>query len=184
MTLAEGDSGMNATQNRFAVGVGASRSLVATWATRGSYNFTLVGGATYNGGSCQASLSYDKGRTFITIHSYIGDCPTTSPPGGSFSFAIPSDAPTGAALFAWTWFNELGTRDVHELRISRVSGGNVTFTDPCDGPFPLRKVFPGHSGEKKFRWLTASSVDYLLSPPITGKQAVIGSSKSEPAKPN
>ncbi len=83
---------------------------VATWDVGGSYNFTLLGSATHDGGSCQASLSYDKGKTFTVIHSYIGGCPVISPPGGSFNFNIPADAPTGAALFAWTSFNKVGDR--------------------------------------------------------------------------
>lgn len=73
---------------------------VATWAVGGTYNFTLAGSATHDGGSCQVSLSYDMGKTFIVIHSYIGGCPVTSPPGGSFNFNIPSNAPSGPALFA------------------------------------------------------------------------------------
>jgi hypothetical protein len=92
---------------------GNSGSSVATWAAGGHYNFTITGSTTHNGGSCQVSLSYDKGKTFTTIHSYIGGCPTISPPGGSFDFAIPPDAPTGAALFAWTWFNNIGNREMY-----------------------------------------------------------------------
>jgi hypothetical protein len=77
-------------------GAGAS---VVTWAPGASVNFTIVGGATHGGGSCQASLSYDGGKSFKVIHSYIGSCPLSS--GENFDLTIPSDAPTGAALFAW-----------------------------------------------------------------------------------
>ena len=97
-------------QNDLGSDLGAA---VATWEASGSYNFTLLGSATHNGGSCQASLSYDKGQSFTVIHSYIGDCPVNSPPGGSFPFTVPSDAPAGAALFAWTWFNNVGNREMY-----------------------------------------------------------------------
>ena len=86
---------------------------VVTWEAGGSYNFTLLGSATHEGGSCQASLSYNRGKTFTVIHSYIGGCPVTSPPGGSFDFDVPADAPIGAALFAWTWFNNVGNREMY-----------------------------------------------------------------------
>ncbi|TVY32334.1 hypothetical protein LSUB1_G008669 [Lachnellula subtilissima] len=89
-------------------GEGAS---VVTWAPGAKANFTVVGGATHSGGSCQAALSYDVGKTFTVIHSYIGNCPTSS--GQNFDFTIPSDAKTGSALFAWTWFNKVGNREIY-----------------------------------------------------------------------
>ena len=91
----------------------AAGTSVATWSVGGTYNFTLGGSATHDGGSCQAALSYDKGKTFTVIHSYLGGCPVVTPAGGSFNFQIPSDAPTGAAMFAWTWFNEVGNREMY-----------------------------------------------------------------------
>jgi hypothetical protein len=90
------------------LGTPAGKS-VADWAAGSSQSFTITGGASHMGGSCQAALSYDKGKTFTVIHSFIGDCPT----GGSFKFAVPSDAPAGAALFAWTWFNNVGNREMY-----------------------------------------------------------------------
>ncbi|TVY23306.1 hypothetical protein LHYA1_G007209 [Lachnellula hyalina] len=89
-------------------GEGAS---VVTWAPGAKANFTVVGGATHSGGSCQAALSYDVGKTFTVIHSYIGNCPTSS--GQNFDFTIPSDAKTGSALFAWTWYNKVGNREIY-----------------------------------------------------------------------
>jgi hypothetical protein len=83
----------------------------ATFDQGGQYNITLTGGATHGGGSCQASLSYDGGKSFNVIHSWIGSCPLSS--GEDFSFTVPSDAPTGAALFAWTWLNKIGNREYY-----------------------------------------------------------------------
>lgn len=84
---------------------------VATWAPGGSYNFTITDGTNHNGGSCQASLSYDKGQTFKVIHSYIGECPPAG--DSSWDFTVPVDAPAGEALFAWTWFNNQGNREMY-----------------------------------------------------------------------
>lgn len=74
---------------------------VVSWAQGGAYNFTTGSGALHGGGSCQIALSYDKGTSFNVIHSYIGSCPISA--DESFDFTMPTDAPTGAAMFAWTW---------------------------------------------------------------------------------
>ncbi|KAL7950574.1 hypothetical protein V8C42DRAFT_340196 [Trichoderma barbatum] len=84
---------------------------VATWAPGGSYSFTITGSANHGGGSCQASLSYDKGQTWKVIHSYIGGCPPQS--DSNWDFTVPSDAPSGEAIFAWTWFNQIGNREMY-----------------------------------------------------------------------
>jgi hypothetical protein len=69
----------------FGTPAGAS---TATFAPGQSYKFTISGGASHNGGSCQASLSYDKGKTWTVIHSYIGNCPLQGE--SDFDFAIPA----------------------------------------------------------------------------------------------
>jgi len=79
---------------------------VVTWAAGSSANLTVSGGATHNGGSCQAALSYDKGVSFKVIHSWIGSCPLSD--GESFTFTVPADAASGSAMFAWVWYNEVG----------------------------------------------------------------------------
>ncbi|KAK0613623.1 hypothetical protein B0T14DRAFT_282519 [Immersiella caudata] len=82
----------------------------AEFAPGGTYNFTIAGGAAHNGGSCQAALSYDGGKTFTVIESIIGDCPLRP----SFDFTVPSDAQTGTAIFSWTWFNAVGNRELYQ----------------------------------------------------------------------
>jgi hypothetical protein len=82
---------------------------VDTWAPGSSQEMELEGSATHNGGSCQLSLSYDQGKTFKVIQSVEGDCPIAK----KYNFDIPSDAPTGDALFAWTWFNKVGNREMY-----------------------------------------------------------------------
>ncbi|TXT12793.1 hypothetical protein VHUM_01194 [Vanrija humicola] len=87
-------------------------AVTATFAQGGAYNFTIVGTAFHGGGSCQASLSYDGGRTFTVIQSIIGNCPVFG--SGNFDFTVPSDAPAGNAVFAWTWFNNIGNREMYQ----------------------------------------------------------------------
>ena len=77
---------------------------VATWTAGQTYNFTLAGSATHNGGSCQVSLSYDKGKTFRVIQSYIGNCPLVN----TWKFTLPNDTPSGDVLWSWSWFNQIG----------------------------------------------------------------------------
>jgi hypothetical protein len=82
---------------------------VATYAPGGTYEMELDGGATHGGGSCQISLSYDTAETFTVIKSIEGGCPIPE----KYSFTIPSDAPIGHALLAWTWFNKNGNREMY-----------------------------------------------------------------------
>lgn len=74
-----------------------------------SYEIKLAGSATHKGGSCQISLSYDKGKTFKVIHSILGGCPLDK----EYKFKVPSDAPKGDALLGWTWFNKVGNREMY-----------------------------------------------------------------------
>jgi len=80
-----------------------------TFVAGSTYNMTLAGSATHGGGSCQLSLSYDNGVTFRVIKSMIGGCPLTS----KYDFTIPSYAPAGNALLAWTWQNFEGNREYY-----------------------------------------------------------------------
>ncbi|KAI1001801.1 hypothetical protein K3495_g6402 [Podosphaera aphanis] len=84
---------------------------VVTWSPGSAYNFTVVGGAPHNGGSCQAALSYDKGKKFTVIHSFMGDCPLMTT--GDFKFTVPPDAKAGPAIFAWSWLNQVGNREYY-----------------------------------------------------------------------
>lgn len=92
------------------VGTPQGRS-VTTWAPGSTQTLTVTGGTPHNGGSCQASLSYDGGSTWKAIHSYYGNCPVQG--DSSYTFALPNDTPAGEALFAWTWFNQIGNREMY-----------------------------------------------------------------------
>lgn len=102
-------------------------SPVATWQAGQTYNMTIAGGANHNGGSCQAALSFDSGKTFTVIHSYIGACPVAGT--SSLKFTLPADTPSAQdAIFAWTWFNNVGNR---ELYVPPLLVLVMSLTDPC-----------------------------------------------------
>jgi hypothetical protein len=81
----------------------------ATYTAGKTYQMSIAGTVTHGGGSCQLSLSYDNGATFKVIKSMIGGCPLTQ----QYDFTVPPYSPSGIALFAWTWFNEIGNREMY-----------------------------------------------------------------------
>jgi len=85
------------------LGTPAGKS-VATWAAGSAQNFTIGGTAVHGGGSCQASISEDGGKTFRVVKSYVGGCPAV---GKAFEFVVPKEAKSGDALFAWLVFSPL-----------------------------------------------------------------------------
>ncbi|TGZ80455.1 hypothetical protein EX30DRAFT_331923 [Ascodesmis nigricans] len=108
----------------------ASGKSVATYEIGGSYSIELEGSAVHGGGSCQISLSYDAGTTFSVIQSYIGNCVNPNPSGSQkFAFTIPSNAPKGDAILAWTWFNVIGNREMYmncaSVTINSSSSGSI-----------------------------------------------------------
>ncbi|KAK2003515.1 extracellular protein [Colletotrichum falcatum] len=110
---------------------------VATWQAGQTYNMTIAGGANHNGGSCQAALSFDKGKTFTVIHSYIGACPVAGT--SSLKFTLPADTPSAQdAIFAWTWFNNVGNREFYMncavITITSATAGGSTTTSFSSRP--------------------------------------------------
>lgn len=104
--------------------IGTSKGApVATWTPGGSYSFTITGNTPHKGGSCQASVSFDQGRTFKVVASYIGNCPVLG--DSSYQFTLPSDTPAGQMLFAWSWFNNEGNREMYmNCAVVTVRGSN------------------------------------------------------------
>ncbi|KAI4592353.1 hypothetical protein KJ359_011293 [Pestalotiopsis sp. 9143b] len=83
---------------------------VATWAAGSQQTIKIEGGAAHDGGSCQASLSYNSGANWTVIYSKEGDCPTTP----ELDFTVPSDTPAGdKVLLAWSWVNHTGNREYY-----------------------------------------------------------------------
>lgn len=102
----------------------------ATYQPGQEYEMELEGSATHDGGSCQLALTYDKGKTFKVIESMLGDCPIPK----KYSFTVPSDAPSGEALLAWTWFNKIGNREMYMncamVTVGGSSNANETEAEP------------------------------------------------------
>ncbi|CCU74383.1 unnamed protein product [Blumeria hordei] len=170
-----------------AAGVGAP---VVTWKAGSPYNFTVVGGAPHNGGSCQAALSYDKGATFKVIHSYIGDCPLMNT--GNFNFAVPSDANPGPAIFAWSWLNQVGNREYYmncaSVNIAGAAGGAAA--PPPKVSFASRpNLFVANLGNGCTTVEGKDTVFPNPGPDVTSKSSKVDNSGSivgncEPAKSN
>jgi len=78
---------------------------VATYEAGGTYNMSVIGGATHGGGSCQLSFSCDGGVNFKVVKSIIGGCPLQS----QYAFTVPTELGKlgrTTCLFAWTWYVE------------------------------------------------------------------------------
>jgi hypothetical protein len=84
---------------------------VDSWTPGRRQKIIITGGANHNGGSCQASFSFDNGKTWKVVHSWIGNCPVAGT--SDLDFTIPSDTPAGDAIFAWSWFNQIGNREMY-----------------------------------------------------------------------
>ncbi|KAI9760318.1 MAG: hypothetical protein M4579_001722 [Chaenotheca gracillima] len=147
----------------------AEGASVASWPAGSSQKFSVTGGASHGGGSCQASLSYDGGKTFNAIKSYIGNCPTSA--GGTFPFTVPAGAPSSKnALFAWTWFNNMGNREMYmNCAVVSITGGKGKDLSS------LPKIFTANIGNG---CSTTESTDVEFPDP--GKDVVNDSKKTSP----
>ncbi|KAH1354797.1 hypothetical protein KXW28_004200 [Aspergillus fumigatus] len=97
-----------------------------------TYNMTITGSATHGGGSCQLSLSYDNGKTFKVIQSMEGGCPLVS----KYNFKIPGDVANGQALFAWTWYNLIGNRELYMNCADVVISGGTGTPSSFESAYP------------------------------------------------
>lgn len=111
-----------------------SAPAVATWSAGSSVNYTVAGSAIHGGGSCQISMSYDQGKTWNVIYSIIGGCLVE---GLTQDVTIPSDAPSGDALFAWSWFNLVGNREMYQncAPVKIINGGSGLDSASYPAPF-------------------------------------------------
>ncbi|KAK3061595.1 hypothetical protein LTS18_005853 [Coniosporium uncinatum] len=84
-----------------------------------------IEGAAHSGGSCQISFSYDKGRSWVVVQNYEGDCPRVRSDlkgqvmnfydvNQDYTFTVPADFPSGdRVIVAWTWINATGNREYY-----------------------------------------------------------------------
>ncbi|KAI9662789.1 MAG: hypothetical protein M1829_006133 [Trizodia sp. TS-e1964] len=92
-----------------------------------SQTLSFTGSAVHGGGSCQISVTKDlapnKNSDFRVIHSIEGGCPSdaagnlTPDANGNgaskFAFTIPKELEAGKYTIAWTWFNNIGNREMY-----------------------------------------------------------------------
>ncbi|KAK1139193.1 hypothetical protein N8T08_001188 [Aspergillus melleus] len=149
---------------------------VATYSPGSSYTLELEGSATHGGGSCQIALSYDNGESFKVIHSMLGGCPITK----SYQFTIPSDAQTGEALLAWSWFNKVGNREMYMncAQVTIGGGSNREMTSGLvrrDAFSSLPELFRANTGgPAQCKTIEGEEVNFPLPGPsvegsLTGK---------------
>ena len=103
---------------------------------------TFYGTANHNGGSCQVSLSKDgasqlnTNSAFKVIYSIMGDCPGLNGVNNEYNVPIPSEVPAGDYTLSWTWFNDVGNREMYQncapISISGGSGTDGTFNSLPD----------------------------------------------------
>lgn len=84
---------------------------VTKWKAGQPAKFTISGGAAHEGGSCQAAFSEDGGATWKAVKTFYGNCPLK--PDGIYDFTVPAEIKAGEAIFAWTWFNKVGNREMY-----------------------------------------------------------------------
>ncbi|KAH6845567.1 hypothetical protein B0I37DRAFT_380562 [Chaetomium sp. MPI-CAGE-AT-0009] len=89
----------------------------------------FTGTVVHGGGSCQISITYDEKpnaeSSFKVLKSWEGGCPSrtetgniepadaSAPTPDEYEFTIPNDIPSGKATIAWTWFNNVGNREMY-----------------------------------------------------------------------
>jgi hypothetical protein len=87
-------------------------------------------GSTHYGGSCQIGFSVDKGQTWKVAASYHGNCPHRQQYGlQTFQFRVPSNMPSGPAVFAWIWLNREHESFMNcaSVQIGSSSGNSTVF---------------------------------------------------------
>lgn len=109
-----------------------SEAVVTELVVGQTHPLTFEGSASHGGGSGQISLSKDLEPTvnseFKVIKSFVGGFPT-SRYGNSgtdeYTFAVPDGIEAGNYTLAWTWYNQIGNRELYMncARVS-VSGGS------------------------------------------------------------
>ncbi|KAG0634079.1 hypothetical protein HOY80DRAFT_895516 [Tuber brumale] len=140
---------------------------VASWAAGSKQSFVIGGGAAHGGGSCQATFSEDGGATWRVTQSIIGGCPASGQP---YTFTVPAEAKSGDALFAWTWFNKVGNREMY------MNCASVTITGGTGaGLSSYPELFTANIGNG---CSTAEGADVLF--PNPGKDVVNTSQKTAP----
>jgi len=101
----------------------ASAPVAATWAAGTTQTFELGKDEPHYGGSSQVSMSYDQGQTWRVLKSFPGSCPhRVVGEDQTFTFPLPAEAPSGEALFSWSWVNRENEM-YHNCAVVSITGG-------------------------------------------------------------
>jgi hypothetical protein len=176
--------------------------------------FDLGGGANtavHGGGSCQISITYETDPTkqkdpsnWKVIYSILGGCPSDTVGNlntaiacttenqadcvNAFTFEIPAGVKTGHAIMAWTWFNNVGNREIYMNCINTELTGdgsemdsfpamfvaNLASIDKCPTTESMNVAFPNPG-----KYVTTKTLHdpYPLATP-TGEGCAAGSAPS------
>ncbi|KAI5808221.1 hypothetical protein DFH27DRAFT_545037 [Peziza echinospora] len=154
----------------------------ATYNAGQSYEFKLGGTSPHWGGSCQLSLSYDRGVTFRVLKSWSGACPNRqNTPGAdngqNFKFTVHADAPSGTALLGWSWINREREYYHNCAKVTVVGGGKQSLdalplamiaevNNGCQTPLSSAEVLFERPGADH----VINKKDYPLLPPTGGEK--------------
>ncbi|KAF9151578.1 hypothetical protein BG015_006498 [Linnemannia schmuckeri] len=101
-----------------------------------TYQATMDIGAYHKGGSCQWTLSYDNGATWVVIQDNLKTCMADASNGVQYKmpFKIPAGAPSGKAILNLIWNNNEGNRELYsscaDVVISGTNGGSLSGVAP------------------------------------------------------
>ncbi|ORY05625.1 hypothetical protein K493DRAFT_204203 [Basidiobolus meristosporus CBS 931.73] len=99
---------------------------VGTYSAGSSIRFKIAGSTPHKGGTCQFVISYDS-RTWVVLKTVLRECLNS---GLNFDVPLPTNAPSGAAIVAWTWISKEGNRDFYmncaDVTIKGKTGGSIT----------------------------------------------------------
>jgi hypothetical protein len=75
------------------------------------------GTAVHNGGSCQLSVTPgfqpNTNSAFKVFYTIEGGCPGLNGQTNTYQFSVPEDVPSGNYSLAWTWYNNIGNREIY-----------------------------------------------------------------------
>jgi len=156
--------------------------------------------AVHGGGSCQVSITYATDATSLknpanwkVLHSWIGGCPVDAPgnldtakyctsPGQdgcvrNMTYTMPAEAPNGKAIMAWTWFNNIGNREMYMNCFPATITGSQGTQDTLN---TLPQIFTANIGSVSGG--CATTENFNLNFPNPGKYATTDSPLNFPLK--
>jgi Lytic polysaccharide mono-oxygenase, cellulose-degrading len=119
---------------------GWNATTVQTIQSGQTLHVAFTGTAVHGGGSCQFSLTKDRqpsaNSQFKVFYSIEGGCPGTNSATTTYDITIPPEVPAGDYSFAWTWYNNVGNRELYmgcsPITVAGGSGTDQTFASLVD----------------------------------------------------